>query len=101
MPRSRTFMITAPGSAARSMLIGRDIPRSLTLLLLAFFCTTLLWAFIVEPGRAPDEWDHFDYIRHLVIRHTLPIYGQTPRFTNPNALNSEAQQPPLYYLLAT
>lgn len=73
----------------------------LALVLLAFFCNTLLWAYLVEPGRAPDEWDHFDYVRHLVTTHTLPIYGQTPRFTNPNALNSETQQPPLYYLLAT
>ncbi|HKF94327.1 MAG TPA: glycosyltransferase family 39 protein, partial [Gammaproteobacteria bacterium] len=73
----------------------------LALLLLAFFCNTLLWAYVVEPGRAPDEWDHFDYVRHLVATHRLPIYGQTSRFTNPNALNSETQQPPLYYLLAT
>jgi 4-amino-4-deoxy-L-arabinose transferase-like glycosyltransferase len=73
----------------------------LTLLLIAFFCTSLLWALVVEPGGAPDEWDHFDYIRSLVASHSLPIYGQTPRFDNPNVLNSEAQQPPLYYLLAT
>jgi 4-amino-4-deoxy-L-arabinose transferase-like glycosyltransferase len=73
----------------------------LTFLLLAFFCNTLLWACIIEPGRAPDEWDHFDYVRHLAITHTLPIYGQTPRVANPHVLNSEAQQPPLYYLLAT
>ncbi len=73
----------------------------LTLLLLAFFCNTLLWALIIEPGRAPDERDHFDYIRHLALTHSLPIYGQTPRVANPHALNSETQQPPLYYLLAT
>jgi 4-amino-4-deoxy-L-arabinose transferase-like glycosyltransferase len=79
----------------------RIAAHPLALLLLAFFCNTLLWACVVEPGQAPDEWDHFDYIRHLVAKHTLPIYGQTPRFSNPNALNSETQQPPLYYLLAT
>src|SRR5262249_54999504 len=39
-------------------------------------------------------------IRHLARTHTLPIYGQTPRIANPHALNSETQQPPLYYLLA-
>src|SRR5678809_842599 len=84
----------------RSIVIGITT-HPLALLLLTFFCTALLWAFIIEPGRAPDEWDHFDYIRHLAIRHTLPIYGQTLRIRNPDALNSEAQQPPLYYLLAT
>src|SRR5689334_22671582 len=94
-------MITAPRSADTPGRSGSAISRSLALLLLTFFCNTLLWACVVEPGRAPDEWDHFDYIRHLAIKHTLPIYGQTPRFTNQNALNSETQQPPLYYLLAT
>src|SRR4051812_29110113 len=80
---------------------GRIALHPLTLLLLAFFCNTLLWAYIVEPGRAPDEWDHFDYIRHLVDTQKLPIYGLTPRFDNPlYALNSESQQPPLYYILA-
>lgn len=81
-----------------SIVVGIAL-HPLALVLLAFFCNTLLWAYVVESGRAPDEWDHFDYIRHLVYRHSLPIYGVTPRFTNPNALNSETQQPPLYYLL--
>src|SRR4051812_6380035 len=94
-------MITAPGSANMPRLSGRAIPRPLALLLLAFFCNTLLWACVVEPGRAPDEWDHFDYIRHLSVKHTLPIYGQTPRYTTQTALNREPQHPPLYYLLAT
>ncbi|MEP7187702.1 MAG: glycosyltransferase family 39 protein, partial [Roseiflexaceae bacterium] len=82
-------------------IVVRIALHPLALLLLAFFFNTLLWAYVVEPGQAPDEWDHFDYVRHLVATHRLPIYGQTPRFSNPNALNSETQQPPLYYLLAT
>jgi 4-amino-4-deoxy-L-arabinose transferase-like glycosyltransferase len=84
----------------RAVAISRAL-HPLTLLLLTFFCTTLLWACIVEPGRAPDEWDHLDYIRYLAATQTLPVYGQTARFNNPDVLNSETQQPPLYYLLAT
>jgi hypothetical protein len=61
-------IITAPRRAVTSKLSSRAIPRSLMLLLLAFFCNTLLWACVVEPGRAPDEWDHFDYIRHLAVK---------------------------------
>jgi 4-amino-4-deoxy-L-arabinose transferase-like glycosyltransferase len=72
----------------------------LTLLLLAFICNTLLWALITPAGRAPDEWAHFDYILHLTIHRTLPIYGQTRSSIDAANFSKEAMQPPLYYLLA-
>jgi uncharacterized membrane protein len=78
----------------------RIAAHPLSLLLLAFFSNALLWALIVAPAHAPDEADHFDYVSYLALTHQLPTYGQTPRIATPNSLNSETQQPPLYYLLA-
>jgi hypothetical protein len=72
----------------------------LTLLLLAFTCNTLLWAAVTNLGNPPDEFSHFDYIRHLAINHTLPIYGET-RYIHIQALQAHASLPPLYYLLGT
>jgi 4-amino-4-deoxy-L-arabinose transferase-like glycosyltransferase len=72
----------------------------LTVLLLAFTCNTLLWAAVTNLGNPPDEFSHFDYIRHLAINHTLPIYGET-RYIHTQALQAHANSPPLYYLLGT
>src|SRR5712692_6944959 len=72
----------------------------LTLLLLAFICNTLLWTAVTNIGHPPDEFAHFDYIRHLAVNHTLPIYGKTTYFHRPG-LNTHASLPPLYYLLGT
>lgn len=72
----------------------------LTLLLLAFACNTLLWAAVTNLGNPPDEFSHFDYIRHLALDHTLPIYGET-RYIQTQALQAHASLPPLYYLLGT
>jgi len=70
----------------------------LTLLLVAFACNTLLWAAVTNLGNPPDEFSHFDYIRHLAISHRLPIYGET-RYIDTNELQAHASLPPLYYLL--
>ena len=48
----------------------------------------------------PDELSHFDYIRHLAINHTLPVFGET-RYIHSQALQAHASIPPLYYLLGT
>ena len=81
--------------------LTRAMFHPLALLLLAFLCNTLLWALVVPPNSPPDEQAHFEYIQHLALRHTLPVYGQTPFVSNAEALNPQAMQPPLYYLLAT
>jgi hypothetical protein len=72
----------------------------LTLLLLAFICNASLWAAVTNIKDPPDELSHFDYIRHLAINHTLPIFGET-RFIHSQALQNHAGLPPLYYLLGT
>ena len=89
----------ATSSGIRSLITR--VYHPLTLLLLFFVCNTMLWALIIPRGNGPDELAHIDYIEHLALHGTLPIFGTTPQTTNPNALNPQAMQPPLYYLLAT
>jgi|GEM_PF-3461865 len=79
----------------------RAIPalfHPLTLLLVAFACNTLLWVAVTNLGNPPDEFSHFDYVRHLAVSHRLPIYGET-RYVDTNELQAHASMPPLYYLL--
>jgi len=92
---------TATAATRPHSSLARRLAHPLTLLLLAFAANALLWAMVVPPGNAPDEWAHFDYIRHIALHGALPIYGQTTHISNPAVLNSEAILPPLYYLLAT
>jgi Dolichyl-phosphate-mannose-protein mannosyltransferase len=73
----------------------------LTLLLLAFICNTALWAAVTSIGSPPDEFSHFDYICHMAITHTLPVYGETHYIHRPELLQAHASMPPLYYLLGT
>jgi hypothetical protein len=72
----------------------------LMLLLLVFICNTSLWAAVTNIGHPPDEFSHFDYIRHLAINHTLPIYGQTT-YIHRQGFQAHASVGPLYYLLGT
>ncbi len=89
------------GGAARRAVAchGSLFSRSFLLLLFTFFCNTLLWAMIMQPGHPPDEWLHFDYVRHLFLHHTLPVYGETRYIFNPELLQAHAMLPPLYYAL--
>ena len=92
-----------PSVAQASNPVGRwrsFFSHRLTLLLLAFICNTLLWAAVTNIGHPPDEFAHFDYIRHLAVNHALPIYGKT-RYIHSEGLQSHASLPPLYYLLGT
>lgn len=97
----RASALPQPAAVPQRRAMIRAAWHPLTLLLLTFLCNTLLWALVMPPNSAPDEQAHFEYIQHLALRHTLPIYGQTTSTANPQALNPEAMQPPLYYLLAT
>jgi 4-amino-4-deoxy-L-arabinose transferase-like glycosyltransferase len=54
---------------------------------------------IIQPGHPPDEWLHFDYVRHLFLHRALPVYGETRYIFNPELLQAHAMLPPLYYLL--
>ena len=71
------------------------------LLLIFFFCIAFLQALTIPRGYGPDELAHIDYIYHLAWPGTLPIHGVTTSVWNDAALNPQAMQPPLYYLLAT
>jgi 4-amino-4-deoxy-L-arabinose transferase-like glycosyltransferase len=64
----------------------------IVILLIAFALLAGAYSVIVPLYEAPDEPAHFDYVRHLVEEHRLPIQKE-------GAL-SEAHQPPLYYVIA-
>lgn len=68
------------------------------LLLLAFVGNGLLWNAITRPGIPPDEISHFDYVRHLAVFRSLPIYGETRMLSYPDAYHPHAVIPPLFYL---
>lgn len=72
----------------------------LVLLVAIFIGLCLVWVWMLPIGQPPDEWSHYDYIRHIAIEQTLPVYGQTMYIHGP-ALHKHAGYPPLYYLLAT
>jgi hypothetical protein len=68
-------------------------PLPLILILLAFL--TLAGAVsVVNPlFESTDEIRHYRYIRHLIVRHELPVQGA-------EAVRSQSHHPPLYYLLS-
>lgn len=91
---------------------------TLRLLLLAIVVGTLLkglwWAVALPRYSGPDEVEHIDYLRHLIVERQYPVYGVTRFFDYgplPDAvrtyaaryrgLSAEAFQPPLGYSLAS
>ena len=59
------------------------------LITLVYAILALAYSVINPLFEAPDEWLHYQFVRHLVEQHTLPVQTAT-------AL-TEYQQPPLYY----
>ena len=78
------------------MSLTRLHPHRWFLLILALYLVLAVAMSVVVPlGEAPDEVDHFLYVRHLVREKRFPVMD--PVFANNETL--EANQPPLYYLL--
>ncbi|MBP8000662.1 MAG: DUF2142 domain-containing protein [Chloroflexi bacterium] len=65
------------------------------LILALYLILAVAMSVVVPLGEAPDEVDHFLYVRHLVREKAFPVMD--PVFANNETL--EANQPPLYYLL--
>ena len=63
---------------------------SLAIILGLHLLTAGLYSLLVPLGEAPDEVDHYAYVRHLMIDGHLP---QGPAIT-------QGKHPPLYYLIA-
>ncbi len=67
----------------------------LTLILLFYLLLGVAYSWVVPLGEAPDEVDHFLYVRHLLEERAFPVI-------HPIAADNEtmeANQPPLFYLL--
>ncbi len=78
------------------MLLTRLFTHRWFLLILSLYLVLAVVMSVVVPlGEAPDELDHFLYVRHLVRERSFPVMD--PVFANNETL--EANQPPLYYLL--
>lgn len=68
-----------------------------TVVLTGLVCR-LAFALLTPMFYAPDEQAHFNYIKHLAERRTLPV--MTGAWGDP-VKDYEFHQPPLYYLLMT
>ncbi|MBP6471993.1 MAG: glycosyltransferase family 39 protein [Chloroflexi bacterium] len=69
--------------------------RWLGLILAVYVVLGAAYAWIVPLGEAPDEIDHFLYVRHLVEQRAFPV--MRPIAADNDTM--EANQPPLFYLL--
>ncbi len=67
----------------------------LAVILGVYLTLATAYALVVPLGEAPDEVDHFLYVRYLVEQQTFPVMQPT---AEANA-TMEANQPPLFYLL--
>jgi hypothetical protein len=68
---------------------------TLPLILIVYLMLAAAMSFIVPLGEAPDEIDHFLYVRYLLEHRTFPVLAPTAA----NNKTMEANQPPLFYLL--
>ncbi len=89
--------------------------RWLIALLLAYLSAALLYATLTPAWQNPDEPAHYNYIRHIATKRSLPVLRdgdfdqgmiallQEARFASIFSIDSlryESYQPPLYYLSA-
>jgi 4-amino-4-deoxy-L-arabinose transferase-like glycosyltransferase len=66
----------------------------LVILIVLAFVTLASAVSVVNPlFESTDELRHYRYIRHLVVRHSLPVQGI-------ETVRSQSHHPPLYYLLS-
>ncbi len=86
-----------------------------TIIVAAYLAIGIQYAALTPRWQVPDEPAHYNYIRYLAERHTLPVldpgeYNQSyiaqltrnnfPPGLSVDSLQYESWQPPLYYLLA-
>lgn len=64
----------------------------LILILLLFISLAVVVSVVNPLFESTDEIRHYRYIRHLVVRHSLPVQGD-------ETVRSQSHHPPLYYLL--
>lgn len=69
--------------------------RCLLLIIAAYLLLGSAYSWLVPLGEAPDEIDHYLYIRHLIEARAFPIMKAVAAENE----TMEANQPPLFYLL--
>src|SRR5262245_21582992 len=75
----------------------RDSSRSAALVMLAFALLAILYSIVTPIFEGYDEDSHFAYVQHIATGKGLP---RQPASEYPHLAKHEANQPPLYYLLA-
>ncbi len=68
----------------------------LGVILIAFLALGIIYSTVTPILEGCDELEHYQYVRHLVAGHGLPV--QLPGF-HPHEARQEGSQPPLYYML--
>lgn len=72
--------------------VGKTEKRALAAILLAFFVLALAGSAINPLHEATDELRHYRFVRHLAVRHTLPVQGE-------EGCRMQSHHPPLFYAL--
>src|SRR5688500_7588721 len=70
--------------------------RNLLLITGLYLLLALATSVVVPLGESPDELDHFQYVQYVARQRAFPV--MSPVFEENETM--EANQPPLYYLLA-
>jgi len=69
-------------------------PRCVAVILVAYLALSLIYNVVVPIFEAPDEPQHFMFVKHLADGKGLPVQGEAAN----SAWAQEGSQPPLYYL---
>lgn len=83
---------------AKGRLLGSST-AGMSVLLVIYVILGVLYSLLTPLWEAPDEPEHFWYIRYLATEGALPSQPLPSVQLNPR--REESRQPPLYYLLAT
>jgi len=76
--------------SGRMAVLGRSERIAIIAILTAHCLLAVLYGLVVPLGEAPDEVDHYAYVRYLLTERRLP---EGPTVT-------QGKHPPLYYILA-
>src|SRR5574341_1973436 len=77
--------------------VNKRFPRSLIVLLAAFFVLAIFYSLIIPIFEGPDEDDHFRFVKFIADHRALPVQLFEP---GGGEAGHQGWQPPLYYSLA-
>src|SRR5574341_677356 len=97
------------------LILSPSHPLILSLIVAAYLAIGIQYAVLTPRWEVPDEPAHYNYIRYLVDKKSLPTLdpgeydqgylawltsAQFPPYLPVDSLQYESWQPPLYYVLA-